>query len=802
MPLYPKLTREAGDPLFQLLIYRRDITDNPAFKEGDRLGGGFLTMTVDLSVPEATLKAIQDELSRQAGQDVELTPVPIDAGTVRITALGATSGTTADAAQPSGGARFVENILGSTKPSLYGDNRAVFSMELSQEGALLMKASLQDPGATQIAVVYDLDYKGLMPAYRAKIKIHFQQSYSYLRTRFTMNTLYFKADLDAEMEKLTKDGSIKIEEVDFTGMDATAAAASRDKLNQLAKDLATWAFFKPSLQPGSVLSVDRGTLVAADPTQAASNVASGFSQPIDAIATSRGDAAGTSGPRLQGQSGNEGNARAAGRPLPTGDSTPASGDSASASPADRPLTAVERWNQAGRPQAAFMMKSLTQEEQQDIEYDLFQVAATKRSAAPQGQIRMAAGDAQLKGRIKEVDLDSPFFARIAGSVTTNVDLSALGVTSMTVKLRYGTRDDGTRPKDTAEFVFTQKGQKGTYAFLLDKKFGMELEYQVVVKYEPGFAIGDPSLEAVSPWIKTTTRNLDVDPAEVEAVFPIELAVAQVDWNAVSSIECTLNYDDPAPQGLRQATAVLTQQKPQGKFHIRPLDPQNRAYRLTTSYQFKTGQTSVVEAQGVGEKTFVLNQPTQLAVPITIIASDPLKHFTKMAAELSYKPANGDAEQTKLLTFSANGETQTWTLFRSSTAEKPTYQWRLTTFANNGAERRSNWRTANDQLLVVGEVFENVLQVSARMLVPDFKAAGLLGAKLHLQYAEAADGVAPTKDIVFMAPNLEPTIWAVPKKAGGGANYNYTITWIGSDGKQQVVGPRTTSDEELLLHPAL
>jgi hypothetical protein len=29
------------------------------------------------------------------------------------------------------------------------DNRAVFSMELSQEGALLMRASLTDPGATR-----------------------------------------------------------------------------------------------------------------------------------------------------------------------------------------------------------------------------------------------------------------------------------------------------------------------------------------------------------------------------------------------------------------------------------------------------------------------------------------------------------------------------------------------------------------------------------------------------------------------------------------------------------------------------
>ena len=49
LPASPHLTREGGQPLFQLLIYRRDITDNPAFKEGDRLGGGFLTMTSGVS---------------------------------------------------------------------------------------------------------------------------------------------------------------------------------------------------------------------------------------------------------------------------------------------------------------------------------------------------------------------------------------------------------------------------------------------------------------------------------------------------------------------------------------------------------------------------------------------------------------------------------------------------------------------------------------------------------------------------------------------------------------------------------
>ena len=763
MPRHPRLAREAGEPLFQLLIYRRDITDNPAFKEGDHLGGGFLTMTVDLSVPDSVLTAIRGELSGQAGQDVELTPVPFEQGAVRVSALGTTSAATAEDEQGRVGERFVERILGSTKPSLYGDNRAVFSMELNHEGAQLMRASLQEPGASQVAVVYDLDYRGLMPAYQAKIKIQFRQSYEYLRNRFTLNTLLFKTDLDTELERLTKEGSIQILEVDFAGMEPTAAAQARDKLNTLAKELATWAFFKPALQPGSVLAVDRGQLVAADPTAAAQQVAAGFSQPLEAVASGRGGVGGTTGPRLQGQSGDESNTRTAGRSLPTGESTPE--ESPETGDSQRPLSAVERWNQLGRPQAAFMMRSLTQEEQQDIEYDLFQVSATKRSIAPQGQIRLVSGDAQLAGRILEVDLQSAFFERISGTVTTSADLQASGVSSMIVKIRYGVRDDGTAPKDSVEFILTAAGQKESYSFFLDRHFSMEIEYQIVVNYQAGFAIGDPATQATSPWQRTSTRNLDIDPAEVSAIFSVALTAAQVDWEAVSAVEGTLQYDDASPGLVSQASMVLTQQKPEGAFHIRPRDPQRRGYRLQANYLFKTGESAPFEHTGSGARTFVLNQPTHLSVPITVIASDPLKRFSKIAVEMAHTPA-GRPEQQKLLTFTANGETQTWTISRSSPAEKPAYQYRTTLFAANGTQSRLDWQTSSDQLLSVGERFESVLEVSVRMLVPDFPAAGLLGAKLRLQYKEAAEHADDDKEVFFMTPTPEPLHWVVPKKTGG------------------------------------
>ena len=221
MPNSPRLAREGRDPLFQLLLYRDSATP-PSSGDTDR-GGGFLTMTVDLAVPEATLEAVKGELASTAGGPVRLAAVPFESGSVRVTALGVAGGSAAgftaggsgdEDAAPARPA-FVENMLGFTKPSMYGDNRAAFSFELSQKGAILMEASLEDDGASAIAVLYDLEYMGLRPAREVKIVIEYQQSYHHLRNRVQANTLWFKADIDSEMERLTQSGAITIEDVTY-----------------------------------------------------------------------------------------------------------------------------------------------------------------------------------------------------------------------------------------------------------------------------------------------------------------------------------------------------------------------------------------------------------------------------------------------------------------------------------------------------------------------------------------------------------------------------------------------------------
>ncbi len=797
MPTSPHLTREAGQPMFQLLIYREDIAERPEFTAGDRDGGGFLTMTVDLGVSESALTAVRGELESRAGGDVDLVAVPFERGSVRVTALGESAGAApglGGEAEEGAGAGFVEEILGSATPSLYQDNRAAFSFELSKRGALLMKASLEAGGASQIAVVYNLDYKGLMPARECRIVIDFKQSYQYLRTRAKVNTLWFKADIDAEMEQLRKEGHIKIEDVDYLGLEPTAMAQRATDLQNLAKELATWSFFRPGLQPGQVLAQDRGELEVYDPTAGAVAATAGFTSPLEVAATGRGNSGDTAGPRHAGRSATAETARPGGEAPPPAGEEPAEGEEGGeGAGGERELTAVERWNKAGRPQVGFLMRSLSQEEQQKITFDLRQVSAQQRTAAPQSSIRFAAGDAQLAGRIEIVDLNHPFFDVLTGSVTSNADFEGQGVRSMVVKLRYGTREDGTAPKDTKEFVIAQPGDKGNYAFHLDNRLNMELEYQAVVNYRAGFALGDEAPQGTSPWVRTTTRNLDVDPRLLGAAFPVTLTAGQVDWGSVRSIQTEVVYQDAATGVEASKTQVLTQENQTVIVPIRPKAGGGRRFEVVSTYFYEATQEGPVVYQGEGEELVVLNQPPTKAVPVAISLVDPLGRIRRVVVELAYENQRATVE------LAGEGASKAWTFFRSSLADEPRYRYKATVFANDGTTQRLPEAQTAERHLIVGDVVEGIHQVEVRVLAADLRQAGYLLGKLRLEYPDAPEWADAVVEKTFEGVP-QPFTWRVPKKAGAREQYTYTMQWFRTDGSRETVGPETVRDEVLILIP--
>src|SRR5262245_12781485 len=781
MPNSPRLTVEAGQPMFQLLIYR----DVGTAASGPR-GGGFLIMTTDLGVPAALLEQVRGEVSSRFGVQAKLAPVPVKSGSVRVTVLDSGAVDTNGARE----LRFVENLVANTTPSLYGEERAAFTAQLTQQGAALLKAALRGEGATPAVVVYDLQYVGLLPAYNVKITINFAQAYEHLRTRMQMNTLWFKTDIDQEMETLRKSGAIKIEEVVYETEPKEDAAARMTRLNTLVKELAQWTFFKPALNPGAVLATDRGTLTAFDSTTDLAKITTGLTSTSRAALTGVGASEDAGAPRRPGAAVATGALEAQGGAPPA--TPPASTEPATT---EAP-TAVEAWNRAGRPQGAYMLRSLTQDERQTIEYELRQVSAVERSIAPQGQIRMLEGATDLRGRILEVDLGADFFKTIEGTITTTADLAAMGVASANVKLRYGVKPDGQRWKDEDEAVLRAPGDTKAYRFFVDHLGTREVEYQVILTNRPASAIGHDATTEESPWIPTTTRNLNINPLSFSSVMRVNVEAAMVDWAMVRQIQAHIRYDD-SRSGIKAAdTKILTKEAPAALVPIRPKDPRVREVTVEATFFYADGETETVTLRHDGWAPVVNNQPPDSSTIVDVTLADALERYKRISVQLGRRgTAPHEVEQT--ITVGPDTATGQWS-FRRQKPGQVDFVYRVTSFLKDGAVREGDWVATDNPLLIVGDRAAGVLNVKV-MILGALSDGGFRMAKVDLDYPDAPAWADRNAEHVFQAGAPEFT-WRVPMSQPDKTSYTYKVTWFKTDGQRVTTGPLTTQDEILLLDP--
>lgn len=139
----PALAKDEDDqPIISLIVYRRDIDDVPNEAKDD-LGGGIMTFTVELPVPEADFKKVRRGLLREVDVDedesgdetiVDLSVVSFSTGRVTVTVAGeqADDGTVDEG-------EFVRTVAGEGDVSAIGNNRKAIMVKLTQDGAALFE---------------------------------------------------------------------------------------------------------------------------------------------------------------------------------------------------------------------------------------------------------------------------------------------------------------------------------------------------------------------------------------------------------------------------------------------------------------------------------------------------------------------------------------------------------------------------------------------------------------------------------------------------------------------------------------
>ena len=409
LPGTPRIVAEDGDPHLQLIRFR-----------GSSQSGGILSLDAELGLDPGLLSSIGEELSRRFGVEPNLVPVLFSKGSARLALLGFE-----DTAGADGSVRnmFVEKVLGTCLPSLFGRQRAIFSVRLSPEGTTLLESALRGDGPP-VLIVYDLEFSGLRPARGMRARIQYKMAYDYLRTRFTANALYFKTDLDHEAEELSRKGLIEIEDVDYQGVDPAILAKRAEEIRRTLSELMEGLFFRPAAAPTS---------------------------------------------------------------LATEGATPPNADA--------------YWAAKGRPQVAFLMRELKQDEQVVITYDLSEARVATRRIAPQGAIRPPNGT-DIAKLILDVTTDwPPPVSTVRAFTLPDADWS--GVLAIEVNLRQGI--------EVRTLVLSPERREETTNFT-----AAPIEYNLrVIAATDAEALGKPP-DPDGVFQQLSVENLFIDPAQSEA----------------------------------------------------------------------------------------------------------------------------------------------------------------------------------------------------------------------------------------------------------------------------------------------
>ncbi len=161
LPTKPSIALDVeGNPVFSLVVYRHDEERLTAAEAAEDVGGGILTFTVDLAVPENVFSqiynrvksiALGEDLS-DANVDIEMAYVPFKEGKVEVAVAG-------ERGEDTGAEReFVEGVVGSGSVAGVGAQSKAVMVKLTQAGASLM-AQLEELRTLPINVQYELSFE-------------------------------------------------------------------------------------------------------------------------------------------------------------------------------------------------------------------------------------------------------------------------------------------------------------------------------------------------------------------------------------------------------------------------------------------------------------------------------------------------------------------------------------------------------------------------------------------------------------------------------------------------------------------
>lgn len=257
LPAAPQLALRAdGKPDLSLLQYLGGGAG------AARLAGGLLTLSTALVIPDEVLAQLRQPVMQRLNLPAppRLIPALFESGSVELVALGSASelNVPADDQKTEEFGPFKVRFLGTGKPSLTGENRAVFQLLLDPAAAELLEKSFNAPDQP-IVIVYRMSLVGLRPSFEINIEADWRKVYKQIENKAKVNVYYVAADAETMITDALEDSNIRIDTTVFGAGPGAQAAAERAR-----KQLLDWLLqrlFMPLVDPEAAKANSIGQVI-------------------------------------------------------------------------------------------------------------------------------------------------------------------------------------------------------------------------------------------------------------------------------------------------------------------------------------------------------------------------------------------------------------------------------------------------------------------------------------------------------------------------------------------------------------
>lgn len=651
--------------------------EDPDFDKDESRVGGFLTLQVELGPSDEKFEAIKSELESKYGDGISLSMVPFKDGDVKLVMF------STDGSSENNTEDFKVTIAGSTKPSLSMKQTAVFSTRLSNKPAQIMWNLLKQEGQTQVAVVYDLSYLGVMKAYNLEITVDFKATEDFWNHSFNMRAgvkndninIAASADVDVMIRELMSEGAITVKQVVYAEGESQTNILGNDPTGiELVKKLMGPTLFNATAIPSEDYSAGINETIANRVRGEEEDADGGDDEqeepPTEEDTTEDDPVDGTDSDNDRPEEDTTGGGSAEDEEAtdPEGENNTDEDDDA---PSDEVTTPDEDNDddsndddneddddaEEGETDSALDIdvnvgyrlrrREISQQIKRKFTFNKAESKTIKYH--PNGALSLAGTAFDADKQLLMVTLGEGPFKEIELEVRASFDFDEYDVREAIVHISYGYKgDEGDKTKRLHEHSLTlnKTNLNDKIKFFVDQYGTLNYDYQVEFIHNTGSIIGSPETKITSQLFENETRrDLSINMDTHSPLIPVEIQAGELQFSddSIRSVQVFL-----APsKGSNGRTTILNQGSTQMKrYLIQPPEENKYDYYLRQEFFFKD-EKLVFEEENIKDSQVVVDRPFARIFNITPNLANSNNLVKQALIDIKYTAADNEEKVTTL-----------------------------------------------------------------------------------------------------------------------------------------------------------